>query len=70
MEKRQLHEVARLRLRDRLLRGFNATGEAAESAEPWMRNLAQGISFEQVEGAYSADPHGERIWLSPILRQR
>ncbi len=55
-EKRQLHEVARLRLRDRLLTGFNATGEVAKSAEPWTRNLAPGISFDEVEAAYSADP--------------
>lgn len=55
-EKRQLHEVARLRLRDRLLTGSNVAIAAAGGAEPWTGNLAPGVSFKQVEAAYSADP--------------
>jgi hypothetical protein len=55
-EKRRIHEVAQLRLRARLFTGSNATGEAAEGAESWTRNLAPGVSFKQVEAAYSTDP--------------
>src|SRR5687768_3885522 len=53
-EKRQLHEAARLRLRDRLITG--STVAVAEGAEPWTGNLAPGVSFKLVEAAYSADP--------------
>jgi hypothetical protein len=53
-EKRQLHEAARLRLRDRLITG--STVAVAEGAEPWTSNLAPGVSFKLVEAAYSADP--------------
>jgi hypothetical protein len=55
-EKRRLHEIARLRLRDRLLTGSNATGEAAEATEHWKNNLVPGVSFKLIEAVYATDP--------------
>lgn len=53
-EKSKLHERARLRLSECSITA--AQTSAGEPARSWRDNLAPGISTEEVEAAYSADP--------------